>query len=236
MAYWDGGGAVIDRAGDDDWNAPAAIPSLVPTFPRDQRRFAGTLPAESSALPRNRLRPPSAAAERRCPSPNCAPPRLGVGADRVLITWGLISEETYVAALAASLGMVFEPLFNTPREHCPLPDDKLIEAANTGMLPLSTATASRSWWRRAWSTAAAWSRSRCPAPSIARRIRITSAARLHDFVARHSAREIARRAVDELRSRHPEFSAGVGRPRRLVVVGLARAGRARGVSPCPARR
>ena len=61
----------------------------------------------------------------------------GVGADRVLITWGVISEETYVAALAASLGMVFEPLFNTSREHCPLPDEQLIEAANTGMLPLS---------------------------------------------------------------------------------------------------
>ena len=34
----------------------------------------------------------------------------GVGADRVLIADGLIDEETYVAALAASLGLEFEPL------------------------------------------------------------------------------------------------------------------------------
>ncbi len=33
--------------------------------------------------------------------------------------------------------MEFEPLFNTPREHCPLSEERLIEAANTGMLPLA---------------------------------------------------------------------------------------------------
>lgn len=47
---------------------------------------------------------------------------------------------------------------------------------------------------------------------------MTSTARLHDFVARHSVRNIEYRAVDELRTRHPEFSAGVGRSRRLVVL------------------
>ena len=78
--------------------------------------------------------------------------------------------------------------------------------------------ASSSWWRRAWSTAAAWSLSRGPAARWHSRIRVTSAARLRDFVGRHSAHEIERRAVDELRSRHPELSAGVSRPRRKVAL------------------
>jgi cellulose synthase/poly-beta-1,6-N-acetylglucosamine synthase-like glycosyltransferase len=53
---------------------------------------------------------------------------------------------------------------------------------------------------------------------MASRIRVTSAARLRDFVGRHSAHEIQRRAVDELRSQHPELSAGGSRPRRGVVL------------------
>ena len=69
---------------------------------------------------------------------------------------------------------------------------------------------------------------------MARRIRFTSTARLHDFVARHSAHEIERRAVDELRTQHPELSAGVSRPRREVVPGLSGARCAGGV--CRARR
>ena len=61
----------------------------------------------------------------------------------MLITWGVISEETYVAALAAALGFEFEPLFNTPREACRLSDAQLVQAANTGLLPLQDRNGSR---------------------------------------------------------------------------------------------
>ena len=130
------GGAVIDRPG-------TPIGTRQPRFRRSfpLSRVTSTIhpalpAAEPPALPRDRLRPASVAAELAAIAELRAA-EAGVGADRVLITWGLISEETYVAALAASLGMEFEPLFNTPREHCPLSDEQLIEAANTGMLPLS---------------------------------------------------------------------------------------------------
>ena len=97
--------------------------------------------------------------------PSCAPSQTGVGADRVLITWGVISEETYVAALAASLGMAFEPLFNTPREQCPLSGRRADRGRqHRDAAAVRTATASDSWWRRGWSTAAAWSLLRPPAP------------------------------------------------------------------------
>src|SRR4029078_12950562 len=53
---------------------------------------------------------------------------------------------------------------------------------------------------------------------VAYRIRLTSNARLHDYVARHGASDIEHRAVDALRMKHPEFSAGVGRSRRMVTL------------------
>lgn len=223
MAYWNAGGAAIDRPEEADWNAPAAIPSLVPAFPGDQPDLP---PYPRPKLPRcpeidcvRHLIPPSVAAIAELRAAEA-----GVGADRVLITWGLISEETYVAALAASLGMEFEPLFSTPREQCPLSGEQLIEAANTGMLPLTDRNGVRIAVvprlvdsRRLVAVARSGG-------DLAGRIRVTSAARLHDFVVRHSTHEIGRRAVDELRSRHPELSAGVNRPRRkvaLAYMGLA---------------
>ena len=111
-----------------------------------------------------------------------------------------------------SLGMAFEPLFNTPREQCPLSDD----ATDRGR-EHRDAAAARPRRRQLRGGAAAGRQpppgraARRPATSMAQRIRITSTARLHDFVARHSAREIERRAVDELRDEQPELSAGVSR-------------------------
>lgn len=61
---------------------------------------------------------------------------LGIGADRVLITAGQLSEEAYLRALMAALGVIFEPLDDTPRAFCPLNDERLIESTAAGMLPL----------------------------------------------------------------------------------------------------
>jgi hypothetical protein len=62
---------------------------------------------------------------------------LGVGADRVLIAAGALSEEAYLHALASALGVRFEPLDGTPRSLCPIDDERLIESAAAGMLPLA---------------------------------------------------------------------------------------------------
>jgi hypothetical protein len=220
MAYWNAGGAAIDRPEEADWNAPFAFPSLVPAFPQDQPDLPPHPRPATPSLPRcpeidcvRHLLPPSviAIAELRAAE-------AGVGADRVLITWGLVSEETYVAALTASLGVEFEPLFNIPREQCPLSEEQLIEAANTGMLPLSDRNGVKIVVvpglvdsRRLVAVARSGG-------ELASRLRVTSATRLRDFVGRHSAHEIQRRAVDELRSRHRDLSAGVGRPRRKVAL------------------
>jgi len=62
--------------------------------------------------------------------------KLGTGADRVLIANGALDEETYVRALADRLGVPFEPLDGVARVLCPLGDERLIEAAAQGMVPL----------------------------------------------------------------------------------------------------
>ncbi len=220
MAYRTEDGAVIDRIGVDDWNAPQAIPSLVPEPPHDRAlsKPLGPSPRILSSCPEidcvRHLLPQDVldAAELRAAD-------IGLGADRVLITWGFIGEETYVAALAASLGMAFEPLFNTPRAHCPLTDDQLIEAANTGMLRLWSGDVEKIVVAPGLVDSRRMVGLAVSGHDMARRIRLTSTARLQAFVARHSEQNIERRAVDDLRLLRPELSAGVTRSRRMIVAG-----------------
>ena len=105
---------------------------MAATLPRgsvDHPALPAASAASSAALPARPTLP-------RCPEIDCVRHLLprptlalaelraaetGVGADRVLIADGLISEETYVAALAASLGIAFEPLINRPRDDARYP-------------------------------------------------------------------------------------------------------------------
>ncbi len=114
--------------------------------------------------------------------------------------------------------MEFQPLFNTPRRQCPLPDEHLIQAANNGMLPLHgphgikfAVVPSLVDSRRL----AELARSSHP---MARSICLTSTGRLRAFVSRNTVREIAYTAVEALRSEQPELSAGVSVSRRISIV------------------
>src|ERR1700754_2861829 len=61
---------------------------------------------------------------------------LGVGADRVIIASGAMREEDYLRALAGSLGVPFDTLECVSRTRCQIDDQRLIEAAAAGLLPL----------------------------------------------------------------------------------------------------
>jgi len=217
VAYRNGGGAVVDRARRDDWAASTVAPSIIPALPRalDRKSLA-----DLSSCPEidcvRQLLPPDVVtwAERRAAETD-------VGADRVLITWGVISEETYVAALTASLGIPFEPLFNTPRRKCPLPDERLVDAANSGMLPLADGDEVKFVVvprfvdsRRLVALAVSGS-------EIAQRLHLTSSARLRNFVKRQGAGNIERKAVDDLQTRFPELSAGTVRLRWGTIMMIA---------------
>ncbi|MGE3159987.1 MAG: glycosyltransferase family 2 protein [Xanthobacteraceae bacterium] len=142
---------------------------------------------------------------------------IGVGADRVLIAAGLISEERYLAALAGWLGVGYLPLEDVPRAACPLADLRLIDAARGGVLPLNLADglvwvlAPRHLGAR--TLARLVSRS----PHLARRIRLTSNEQFSRFVARHGEAALGVIADRTLLTRWPQFSAARRRRRPSFV-------------------
>ncbi|MGH6683912.1 MAG: glycosyltransferase family 2 protein, partial [Pseudolabrys sp.] len=145
---------------------------------------------------------------------------LGVGADRVLIASGELSEETYLRAFAAALGTAFEPLDGISRKFCPLDDQRLIEAAAAGILPvtidgkLHLVVAPRGGApRRIWHLIE-------DNPARARIFRFTSAEHINRFVLHHGGKAIAARATDKLKQTWQILSAGPPRRRINFVPGV----------------
>ncbi len=139
--------------------------------------------------------------------------QLGIGAERVLIAQGAISEDAYVAVLARHIGIPFERLDERPRGACPLDDESLLRAVSAGLLPLRdgmqsvTVVAPQNQAARRLCQLA-------PGGDFADRMRLTSAACLQRFVDRHCAKALARKAADELRMTRPQYSAAPRRRRR----------------------
>ncbi|MEA2987698.1 MAG: glycosyltransferase XagB, partial [Alphaproteobacteria bacterium] len=134
MAFEDGDGPVMDRF---ETAAPFAAERIAP------------VPSVASLLDRIRRSP--ARPKSACPEIDCVRDRLpldvlaaverraaevGVGADRVLIAAGICDEDSYMMALAASLGLAFETFDHHGRASCPLDPGRLVEAVKTGLLPL----------------------------------------------------------------------------------------------------
>jgi glycosyltransferase involved in cell wall biosynthesis len=219
-----GGRAVMDFAA-----APVASPPDSCTLADDD--LAGPCPELACVrhlLPAEVL----AAAQERAAA-------VGVGADRVLIAAGAIGEEDYLRALGERLGVGFEPLDDLPRRLCPLEDERLLEAAHTGLLPVSEGddltlviaprgTAARRILQLIESNAL-----------LARRIRFTSAERFNRFVLRYGGAALAARATDRLRQQWPALSAAPPRRRAsmaLAVLALALLAGALMLTPAAARQ
>jgi glycosyltransferase XagB len=137
----------------------------------------------------------------------------GVSADRVLITSRAISEDDYVAALAHSIGAPFEGLETVGRRACPVDDGDLVRASAVGMLPLridgelTLVVAPRNGAARRLSIVG----------NASDRIRLTTTARLQEFVARCAGNAVGRAAADALRLSRPRLSAGHGDRRSQVI-------------------
>ena len=207
---------------------------FAPLYRQAERARAGIgfIPAGPAPIPRRETADFTRVRSRlaRCPEIDCLrhllPPatlaaaelraaEIGVGADRVLIAAGDISEDAYAAALAQWLGIAFEPLDTRSRADCPLDDDRLIMAGAVGLLPLIlngqhfVVVAPRDA-RRLTSFLASPS-------GLASRLHITTPARLAGFVARHGAAAIGHRAAHALKIATPDLSAGANHPRRWLV-------------------
>ena len=149
---------------------------------------------------------------------------LSVGADRVLIASGALSEEAYLRALAQWLGVAFEPLDGVARALCPVNDERLIESAAAGMLPLAIGddlclvVAPRG-------TAARRIIGMIEAnPAQARRFRFTSAERLNRFMLRCAGQTLADHASERLKQTWPMLSAAssrwLGNIVRVMIIAL----------------
>ena len=148
---------------------------------------------------------------------------VGISVDHVLVAHGLIAEETYVAELGNALGAAFEPLDDTTRETCPIDDQRLLEAAMTGLLPLRNGDGLDIVVAPLIADSRRLVKAANSGSVLAKRIRLTTRARLLGFIERHGTAEIGRRAVDELRQRHPTLSAKLSAWRSLSLLTAAAA-------------
>jgi glycosyltransferase XagB len=197
-----GEGTAVRRSGTADLRVDARPPATV----RPSRRAVRPVPRQvpnacpeidciRHLLPRQVI----AAAEHRAQ-------RIGLGAERALICADALTEEVYLAALAASLGTAYEALDRVPRADCPLSDQELIQAAAAGLLPL------RRDGRLIWIvapqglTARRLADPRLSPPKWLRPFHLTSSKELQRFVARHTRRALGERATHGLRRALPLFS------------------------------
>jgi cellulose synthase/poly-beta-1,6-N-acetylglucosamine synthase-like glycosyltransferase len=135
---------------------------------------------------------------------------LTIGADRVLITSGHISEDDYVRALAGWLHVPFERL-DQPRGACPLPDSSLVHAARHGLLPLCRGETFI--WVVAPQALTAHRLVTGAHPLPKDRFRVTSSWRLRQFALEHGRAALGERAAEALRQERPELSAAQCPPR-----------------------
>jgi cellulose synthase/poly-beta-1,6-N-acetylglucosamine synthase-like glycosyltransferase len=141
--------------------------------------------------------------------------QLGIGADQVLIRWGMIGEMAYLRQLSAHLGIAEAPLPAAGREATPLHDHQIQFAAAAGLLPLRLN--GELLWTVAPRRLAARTICRLTTfyPSTVARLRVASTASLRQFLQRHGATTLAELASYSLHRRFPALSAaprgGVGR-------------------------
>ncbi len=146
-----------------------------------------------------------AAAERRSED-------IGIGADRVLIQWGVIGEEAYLDYLAADTGVAVETLEDVTSDDCLLPPGSIHLCARHGLLPIRqhgdliyiSAPHGYSARRIARLTA--------QYPSLRARLRLVSIARFNAFLETRAGDVLAQVAADGLAARFPDLSAAPAVP------------------------
>ncbi|MBI3701719.1 MAG: glycosyltransferase [Afipia sp.] len=123
---------------------------------------------------------------------------IGTGADQVLIRWGVIREDEYLRRFAHHYGLAFEAFAGLGRADCLLEDARLPDAARLGIIrirkngaPVYVFAPGGFASRRIARLAAAY-------PTAAKRIRITSSARLNEFLEQHTGNVLGHLAAERL--------------------------------------
>lgn len=136
--------------------------------------------------------------------------QIGVTADRVLVGWQVIDDDAYVRRLAGYLGLGFEDFRKFGRDDCLLSDDQFRFALQSGLLPL------RKKSRIIWIIAPRNNAARNLTERLAAltgtgdEIRLTTTERFNEFADRAARDPLTSNAIDGLKQRHPDLSAGPG--------------------------
>lgn len=149
---------------------------------------------------------------------------IGTGADRVLVAQGAISDERYARELAFSLGTGYDRLLNIPRQVCLASDLELIESAKTGILSIETGQQRVAVIAPRGVTGRQLVLLLRQNPDLRKNVWLTTSRHLFEFVSRHAGAALTRKAIAELRTARPEFSARLSRSDLTflpVFVGLA---------------
>lgn len=132
---------------------------------------------------------------------------LGLGADQVLINWGVIDQVGYLRRLSAHLGIETETFRDVERAETPLHDHQMRYAAAAGLMPLRQDGELR--WTVAPRLLAA--RTLCSLvaayPSVRARMRISTDQALQRFLQQQGGGGLAAFAAWGLQQRYPSLSA-----------------------------
>jgi cellulose synthase/poly-beta-1,6-N-acetylglucosamine synthase-like glycosyltransferase len=132
---------------------------------------------------------------------------LGIGADQVLILWGMIDEEAYLQRLAFHTGVAIENFSEVGRGDSLPRDRQILQAAEFGLIPLRRD--GRPIWTLAPRHLAARGLCRLVAtyPELIERLRLATSSHLHQFLLHQTDDVLGRAAANGLRRRFPRMSA-----------------------------
>src|SRR3954465_13556680 len=132
---------------------------------------------------------------------------LRIGADRVLILWGVIDEEAYVRRLAFHIGVAIENFSELGRGDSRRRDREILQAAELCLIRL---------WRNGrlrWTLSPRHlaARGLCRLvtryPDLTERLRLATSSQLHQFLLHRTGDVLGRAAADGLRRRFARMSA-----------------------------
>jgi cellulose synthase/poly-beta-1,6-N-acetylglucosamine synthase-like glycosyltransferase len=133
--------------------------------------------------------------------------KLGIGADRVLILWGVIDEDAYLRRLAFHTGIAIENFSEIGHSDSLLRDREILQAAEHCLIRLWRD--GRLIWTLAPRHLAARTLCRLVAtyPDLIEWLRLASSSRLHQFLLHQTDDVLGRAAANGLRRRFPRMSA-----------------------------
>jgi hypothetical protein len=130
---------------------------------------------------------------------------LGIGADQVLILWGVIDEEAYLQRLAFHTGIAMENFSEIGRGDSLLRDRQILQAAELGLIRL------RRDGRLTLAPRHLAARMLCRLvaqyPDLTERLRLATSSVLHQFLLHQTDDVLGRVAANGLRRRFPKMSA-----------------------------